>query len=989
MRKQALAFTIATALIATSTWAQIFEVQLVRVKNDGVAGGNVDLKVQMKANGTGFRMGSGNLVFTYNPAWLSQPTLLTAHTFNGSRYTAPTVTEPASGRVSANFEYNSSAGSGTSVGTSFTDVVTIRFTINDPNVADTLRWRTVSPNAVNVFSDDNATQIAAGTLASLAVLPPPVLTSFTPASGPVGTEVTITGSNFSQVTQVAFNGQAAASLVIDSNTQIRATVPPGASTGKITVSNASATAFSASDFLVTTPAGTVILTFAPLADAHIVQSKPTNNYGTASAMRYRNSPTSGYASYFKFEVNGLNGALQGAKLRLFITEGTNDNASAYAASNTYAGGTEPWTETGLTWNNADRGGRLLGTNGPVITNSWLEVNVAAGISGNGTYSFSFLNETSESGYLSSREGANPPQLVIEYLPAGSNAAPVANNDAATTAAGTAVVINVLANDSDADGSLNPTSVTVATAAAHGTTSVNTSNGAITYTPNAGFSGNDSFTYTVKDNAGATSNAATVNITVTAANAAPVANNDAATTAAGTAVVINVLANDSDADGSLNPTSVTVATAAGHGTTSVNTSNGAITYTPNAGFSGNDSFTYTVKDNAGATSNAATVNITVTAANAAPVANNDAATTTAGTAVVINVLANDSDADGSLNPASVTVATAAGHGTTSVNTSNGAITYTPNAGFSGNDSFGYTVTDNQGAVSNLATVAITVTGSTVSSLTFTPIADAFTSAEKPDNNYGSDTELRFRYSSLTLISYLKFEVTGITGSVQSAKLRVYVTTGSNDNVTVYSASNNYAGTSTPWTESGLTWNNADRSGGALATQGPLASNVWREWEVTAAVGGNGTVSFGILNTTPVMGAGSSREGANPPQLIVEFGSSALPRANTATGTTTQTLAAATAQRPPASLQLVGNHPNPFYSHTNITFALPEAAPASLIIYNLTGQVVRKLVDGLQPAGFRQISWNGRDKFGNEVPTGVYFMRLQSGGQVKVKRMILQR
>ncbi|NUM64167.1 tandem-95 repeat protein, partial [candidate division KSB1 bacterium] len=408
-----------------------------------------------------------------------------------------------------------------------------------------------------------------------------------------------------------------------------------------------------------------------------------------------------------------------------------------------------------------------------------------------------------------------------------------------------------------------------------------------------------------------------------------------------------------------------------------------------GFSGNDSFTYTVKDNAGATSNAATVNITVTAANAAPVANNDAATTTAGTAVVINVLANDSDADGSLNPASVTVATAAGHGTTSVNTSNGAITYTPNAGFSGNDSFGYTVTDNQGAVSNLATVAITVTGSTVSSLTFTPIADAFTSAEKPDNNYGSDTELRFRYSSLTLISYLKFEVTGITGSVQSAKLRVYVTTGSNDNVTVYSASNNYAGTSTPWTESGLTWNNADRSGGALATQGPLASNVWREWEVTAAVGGNGTVSFGILNTTPVMGAGSSREGANPPQLIVEFGSSALPRANTATGTTTQTLAAATAQRPPASLQLVGNHPNPFYSHTNITFALPEAAPASLIIYNLTGQVVRKLVDGLQPAGFRQISWNGRDKFGNEVPTGVYFMRLQSGGQVKVKRMILQR
>jgi len=892
MRKQALAFIIATVLTATSTWPQTFDVQLVKVKDDGVAGGNMDIKVQMKANGTVFRMGSGNLVFTYNPAWLSQPTLLTAHTFNGSRYTAPTVTEPASGRVSANFEYNSSAGNGTSVNTSFMDVVTIRFTINNPNVADTLRWRTVSPNAVNVFSDDNATQIAAGTLANLVVLPSPSLASFSPTSGPVGTEVTITGNNFSQVTQVTFNGLEAAGFVIDSNTQIRATVPAGASTGKIAVSNASATAFSASNFVVTTPGGMVSLTFTPVADAYISKSNPTTNYGTANTLRVRNA-SSTYSAYLKFEVTGISGAVQRAVLRLYATTGSNDNGSLYSVSNNYAGTSDPWSETGLNWNNADRNGVLLSSNGPITTNAWLELSLTTHVSGNGTYSFALLNSTTVNGYFSSREGGQPPQLVIEYNPGPANTAPVANNDTATTTAGTAVTINVLANDSDSDGTLDPATVTVASAAANGTTTVNTSSGAITYSPNAGFSGNDSFTYTVKDNAGASSNAATVSVTVTAANAAPVAVNDSASTTAGTAVTINVLANDSDSDGTLDPATVTVASAAANGTTTVNTSSGAITYSPNAGFSGNDSFTYTVNDNAGAGSNA-------------------------------------------------------------------------------------------------ATVSVTVSGSTTSSLTFTPVADTYVSSNKPNNNYGTATSLRFRNSSTTHLTYLKFDISGISGSVQRATLRLYVTTGSNDNGTVYLASNNYVNSSTPWTETGLTWNNADRNGTALQSRGPLTSNTWLEWEVTSAVNGNGTVSFGFLNSSTTNGYLSSREGANPPQLVVEFGSGALLRPNSEAGDFVPTpWANSSASQPPTDLQLLGNHPNPFHSHTTISFALPAAGHASLIIYNLTGQVVCRLLDGFQPAGYQQISWNGRDRFGNEVPTGMYFMRLQSGDHVKVKRMILQR
>ncbi len=293
-----------------------------------------------------------------------------------------------------------------------------------------------------------------------------------------------------------------------------------------------------------------------------------------------------------------------------------------------------------------------------------------------------------------------------------NRPPAAVNDNAATAAGAPVVINVLANDTDADGALNPASVAITAAALNGTTAINTATGAVTYTPNAGFAGTDGFTYTVQDNLGAVSNAALVSVTVTAipaVNVAPVAANDTAATPAGTAVVINILSNDTDSDGTLNPLSVTLS-AATSGTTSVNTLTGAVTYVPTAAFTGTDGFTYTVRDNAGALSNTATVTVTVTAlpaANTAPVAVDDAAGT-AGVPVAITILANDTDADGTLNPASVAVTTAAASGTTTINTTTGAVTYTPNAGFTGTDSFVYTVQDNLGAVSNAATVTVTVT-----------------------------------------------------------------------------------------------------------------------------------------------------------------------------------------------------------------------------------------------------------------------------------------
>jgi hypothetical protein len=133
-------------------------------------------------------------------------------------------------------------------------------------------------------------------------------------------------------------------------------------------------------------------------------------------------------------------------------------------------------------------------------------------------------------------------------------------------------------------------------------------GSIRYTVAGNYSGADAFTYTVRDNSGALSNAATVSLDF---NAPPVAADDTVEVFKNTATVIDVLANDTDVDGALVPGTVAIATTPAHGTLKVN-ADGTVTYTPTSGYLGADAFTYTVRDNDGATSNAATVDISVIA-----------------------------------------------------------------------------------------------------------------------------------------------------------------------------------------------------------------------------------------------------------------------------------------------------------------------------------------------------------------------------------------
>ncbi len=289
--------------------------------------------------------------------------------------------------------------------------------------------------------------------------------------------------------------------------------------------------------------------------------------------------------------------------------------------------------------------------------------------------------------------------------------PVVSPESATTQAVTPVTINVLQDATDTGGALNPATVNVSTLPTSGTTSINTSNGAITYTPNPGFSGTDTFQYTVSDSTGAVSDPATVTITVTAAPVGdPVASNLSFSANEDAALTITTIPSSAfdNSSATIDPTTVTITQQPAHGTAVADPTTGNVIYTPATNYSGTDSFLYTIGDTLQAVSQPATVSITIVKTTVPPIAvditpppvSNSGSTT-------IDVIDQATAGSSPLSPASVTVSTAPSHGSAVVNTSTGSIVYTPSAGFVGTDSLRYTVADTDGMTSAPATVTLDV------------------------------------------------------------------------------------------------------------------------------------------------------------------------------------------------------------------------------------------------------------------------------------------
>ena len=204
--------------------------------------------------------------------------------------------------------------------------------------------------------------------------------------------------------------------------------------------------------------------------------------------------------------------------------------------------------------------------------------------------------------------SNSATVTIEVLE--TNDAPVAYNDTVETEKDVAVTIDVLANDSDDDGDAL-TIGGIISGPSYGAALVNLDD-TVTYTPNAGFSGSDSFTYTAHDGT-VDSNSATVTVLVREegpSNEPPVARDDYILTVRNSTATSNLLANDTDPDSAIDPTTVVIVSGPNRGGAVMVNGDGTVTYTPLENFLGTETFSYTVADTMGAVSNEAVVTMNV-------------------------------------------------------------------------------------------------------------------------------------------------------------------------------------------------------------------------------------------------------------------------------------------------------------------------------------------------------------------------------------------
>lgn len=184
-----------------------------------------------------------------------------------------------------------------------------------------------------------------------------------------------------------------------------------------------------------------------------------------------------------------------------------------------------------------------------------------------------------------------------------------------------------------------------------------------------------------------------------ANDPPVASDDNAFTYQSAAVTVPVTVNDFQNSGSINPASIIITRQPDHGSVAVH-ADGSVTYTPAPSYNGSDSFSYTVNNELGVTSNMANVTITI---GIVPVAVTDSISTNTNATVVIPVLVNDL---GETDRSGIIIAQHPSHGTITLN-ADGTVTYRPTPGYSGVDAFRYQMRDVYGTISNEATVYIIV------------------------------------------------------------------------------------------------------------------------------------------------------------------------------------------------------------------------------------------------------------------------------------------
>jgi acid phosphatase type 7 len=618
--------------------------------------------------------------------------------------------------------------------------------------------------------------------------------------------------------------------------------------------------------------GSQTTTFTPVADSYVDAGNPTVNNGLSTNLKVDASPD--IRSYIRFDVSGLSNPITSATLKIWATSNNSQGIRALGvADNT-------WGETTINYNNAPPLGSLLASSGAVTTGTWVTLNVTSYITGNGTFSFGVNTPSSASSNLASRQsGANAPQLVINHggstpttTPGGST--PTFTNTPTRTGTPTATFTFSTTPLVSNTPTFTPTPTTV-------------SSGPLTFTPVA-----DSYV----DSANPTVNngsATTLRVDGSPDVRSYIRFNVTGLSGSVSNATLRILANSSNSQGiralgvadntwgettinytnapplgsllasspgfttgtwiSLNVTSYIT----GNGTFSVgvNTLSGTATSLASRQ-SGANSPQLVVTTSGGPTAtptqtSAATNTPTFTPTSTPTSAVTDTPTFTPTATPVISSTPTFTPADTSTSTPTFTPTATSAVSDTPTNTPTDTSTRTP--------TFTPTATP---AVPNTPTFTPSPTATSSSGpLTFTPVADSYVDSANPTVNNGNATTLRVD-GSPDVRTYIRFTVTGLSGSVSNATLRIWANSSNSQGIRALAVADN------TWGETTINYTNAPPLGSLLASSSAVTTGTWITLDVTAYITGNGTFSFGVNTLSATATSLASRQsGANAPQLII--------------------------------------------------------------------------------------------------------------------------
>lgn len=280
--------------------------------------------------------------------------------------------------------------------------------------------------------------------------------------------------------------------------------------------------------------------------------------------------------------------------------------------------------------------------------------------------------------------------VVTLTISNTNDPPQPVNDFGRTNEDVPAAMNLVANDSDPNGNLDPASLAILTPPIHGALTLQPTNpGIVLFTPAPDYFGADGFTYQVCDLLDLCASAS-VTLMIDPVNDPPSAGSDQVETDEDLPLLINPLANDSAGPPNENPALVILAVSTpAHGAAELQTEQ-TILFTPAGDYCGSDNFTYTIRDSGSLTASGS-IQVEIACLNDPPQAHNDTGVTLEDTPLVLNLLANDLDVDGNLDPASLALQEPPGFGAAQVG-AGGWLTYTPAADFFGSDLLTYQVCD---------------------------------------------------------------------------------------------------------------------------------------------------------------------------------------------------------------------------------------------------------------------------------------------------------